>query len=190
MPDRDAKTIRDLIYYQYAKLIARSATLSADGKEAKRGHYGLIKKTFRDLKSGAKSWSDITREDWQLMEGGKVCAYCGITEDLHREHIVPKSIKIKPECETCDHIQKIHNQVWACRNCNLTKGTLGLYDFYHNRYPDEPKYYDLIPPLLEKKYLKTIFNCHECAGTLDKDDLNADGELSVLDIEYVFKMAR
>ena len=25
MPDRDVRTIRDLIYYQYAKIIARSA---------------------------------------------------------------------------------------------------------------------------------------------------------------------
>lgn len=36
MPDRDVKTIRDLIYYQYAKIIARSAFGAADGKEAKK----------------------------------------------------------------------------------------------------------------------------------------------------------
>jgi hypothetical protein len=34
MPDRDVKTIQDLIYYQYAKIIARRAFVAADGKEA------------------------------------------------------------------------------------------------------------------------------------------------------------
>ena len=65
MPDRDAETIRDLLFYQCAKLIARSAFRVPDGKVAKAAHYGFIRKTFRELKSGAKSWSDITREDWQ-----------------------------------------------------------------------------------------------------------------------------
>jgi len=55
MPDRDVKTILDLIYYQYAKIIARRAFDISDSKEAKRQHYGFIKETFRELKSGAKS---------------------------------------------------------------------------------------------------------------------------------------
>jgi len=43
----------------------------------------------------------------------------------------------------------------------------------------------MIPTLLEKKYLKTIFNCHQCAETLDKSDLNNDGEINVLDIDFI-----
>jgi len=54
MPDRDVKTIRDLIYYQYAKIIARRAFSMPDGKEAKKQHYGFIKKTFLELKNGTK----------------------------------------------------------------------------------------------------------------------------------------
>jgi len=49
MPIRSAKTIRDLIYYQYAKIIARRAFGVADGKEAKQKHFGFIKKTFQEL---------------------------------------------------------------------------------------------------------------------------------------------
>jgi hypothetical protein len=44
---------------------------------------------------------------------------------------------------------------------------------------------DLIPPLLEKKYLKTIYNCHECAKTLNKGDMNGDEEIYVLDIDFI-----
>jgi ribosomal protein S27AE len=158
MPDRDVKTIQDLIYYQYAKIIARRAFGATDGKEAKAQSYGLIKNKFRELKSGAISWSEITREDWQFVEAEKKCIYCGSEIDLHKEHIVPKSLRVKPECKTCETIQGIHNQIWACGRCNSLKGTKGLYEFYREKYPAEGKFYDLIPPLLEKKYLKTIYN--------------------------------
>ena len=94
-------------------------------------------------------------------------------------------LRIKPECEICDKIQGIHNQVWACRQCNSSKGTKGLYEFYKAKYPNEKKFYDLIPPLLEKKYLKTIYNCHKCVGTLNKGDIDGDGEISVMDIDFI-----
>ncbi|MFH1717614.1 MAG: hypothetical protein ABIF19_09710 [Planctomycetota bacterium] len=53
----------------------------------------------------------------------------------------------------------------------------------------ERKFYDLIPPLLEKKYLKTIVSCHQCAGTLGGGDLDCDGELTVLDVDFVLRRA-
>ncbi len=144
MPDRDVETIRDLIFYQYAKVIARRAFSSSDGVQAKRGNYGFIKQKFRQLKTGAVSWSDITREDWQL-------------------------------------------QVIACGSCNGTKGTKGLYEFYRATHPREKKFYDFIPPLAEKKYLKTIFQCHDCAGTLMGGDIDGDGEITVLDIDRILR---
>jgi ribosomal protein S27AE len=66
---------------------------------------------------------------------------------------VPKSLRIRQECETCDTIQGIHNQIWACGQCNSIKGRKGLYQFFKAKFPTERKFYDLIPPLLEKKYL-------------------------------------
>lgn len=109
MPDRDVRTIRDLIFYQYAKIIAKRALASGDAARAKHQYYGFIKKTFRELRDGVKSWSEITREDWQLVDSAHVCAYCGSDHDLHHEHIVPRSLRIKPECGTCDRLQGIHN---------------------------------------------------------------------------------
>ncbi len=143
MPDRDVKTIRDLIYYQYAKIIARRAFGAEDGKEAKKYNYGFVKETLRDLMSGAKSWSEITREDWQFVETEKKCIYCGGESDLHKEHIIPKSLAILEKCGICDTIQGIHNQIWACGQCNSIKGRKGLYQFFKSKYPAERKYYDL-----------------------------------------------
>jgi ribosomal protein L37AE/L43A len=109
----------------------------------------------------------------------------GSKAELQREHIVPKSLAIRPECRTCDVIRSIHNQIWACGGCNSLKGTKRLYEFYRAKSPGERKFYDLIPPLLDKKYLKTIFNCHQCAGTLDADDVGRDAELTVLEIDSI-----
>jgi ribosomal protein L37AE/L43A len=185
MPDRDVRTIEDQIFYQYAKIIARSAFAAGDGKEAKARHYGFIKQTFRDLRSGAKSWSEITREDWQFVQSEEKCIYCGAEAALAKEHIVPRSIRINERCPSCDKVQGIHNQIWACKACNSVKGSRGLYSFYKLKYKGEKKFYDLIPPLVEKKYLKTIYNCHNCSGTLGKGDLDGDGEITVLDIDFV-----
>ena len=82
-------------------------------------------------------------------------------------------------------IQGIHNQIWACGVCNSSKGTKGLYELYREKYPSEKKFYDLVPPLLEKKYLKTIINCHECAETLSRGDLDSNGEITVPDVDFI-----
>jgi hypothetical protein len=187
MPDREVKTVRDVIYFQYAKLIARSSFQCTDSAEAKKKCYGFIKQKFRELGNGTISWSDILREDKQLIESDKVCTYCGSEESLAWEHIVPKSLQIKSECGECDAIQHIHNQVYACKHCNSSKGTMGLYSFYRKKLLNEPKYFDYLPALLEKKYLKTIYQCHECAGTLDNINLDGDGEMTVLDIDWIVK---
>lgn len=182
------ETIQDIIFYQYSKIIAKSAFKTSDGRDAKKKHFGFIKKTFLELKGGKKSWSDILREDWQLVSSERKCAYCGSEVNLHKEHIVPRSLYIKPECRNCDIIQGIHNQIWSCDKCNFVKGTTGLYGFYKLKDPSNEKFYDFIPPLLEKKYLKTIYNCHLCAQTLNKEDLDDDGKTTVFDIDFIIYM--
>ncbi len=190
MPDRDVITLRDVINYQYAKIIACSAFGCANGEEAKKKHYGFIKNTFRDFSSGRKTWSEVEHEDWQLVESGKACAYCGGANHLAHEHIVPRSLLINQNCPRCDTIQSIHNKVWACRSCNSEKGTEGLYSFYRKRCRVDhvPSFVDHIPPLVEKKYLKTVYQClAQCTPCLDSGDIDGDGVLTVLDIDFAMK---
>lgn len=177
MPDRDVKTIRDLIYFQYAKIVGKSAF----GPAAKKEAYGFIKTTFRGFVNDEKKWSDILREDKQLAESEKSCIYCGSKDELQWEHIVPRSLRINERCQSCDRIQSIHNQVWACRKCNGAKGTKGLYRFMKDSHPEAKKISDLAPVLAEKKYLKTIFYCHQCKGTLDASPQGH--EITVLDLD-------
>lgn len=179
MPDRSVKTIKDQIYFQYAKQIARSSFWYADWSEAKKKAYGFIKQKFKELQSWKISWSDITREDWQFVGSEKECIYCGYTEELQKEHIVPKSLNINERCKDCPTIQWISNQLWACKKCNISKSDKGLYAFYSKILKDDPKFYDKLPSLLERKYLKTIYNCHICNWTLDLEK----EEISALDLD-------
>lgn len=176
MSDISAKTIRELIWLQYAKAMARSS-----------GFSNGIRKTLDDLRLGAKKWADITNDDSLRAALEKKCAYCGATSDLSREHIVPRSLAINKKCPECNSIQTIYNQVWACRICNSTKGTLGLYQFYQRRPAGKKKFDDSIPPLLEKKYLKVVYDCLNCAKCLDCGDLDGDGDLTVLDIDFALQ---
>jgi ribosomal protein S27AE len=180
MSDTSVKTIRDLIWFRYAKTMARSSGLS-------HGQNGTVRKMLDDLRSGARKWVDITNDDSRPDDEEKKCAYCGGTTDLSREHIVSRSLAINEKCPDCDTIQTIHNQVWVCRKCISTKGTLGLYQFYQRRAAGKKKFDDAIPPLLEMKYLKVVYDCLNCAKCLNGGDLDGDGELTVLDIDFALQ---
>lgn len=165
MPPSAVKTIKDLIYWEYAKLISGSAGFG-------RKQYPFVMKKFKELQSGTIKWSDILREDLKL-ERDK-CAYCGSTENLSQDHIVPKR-----EC----HYAEIHNIVMACRNCNSSKGDKDLIEWLglERRYE--------MPRVVMGKYLKMLYICHECRETLDKSDLNLNGKFNLLDLAHIFSQA-
>ncbi|MEM3159439.1 MAG: HNH endonuclease, partial [Nitrososphaera sp.] len=85
MPPRNVRTIRDLIYWEYAKLIAGSAV-------GDRKNYGFIMHTYNNLKTKKLHPSTILRENQKLVkEASNICSYCGFNQDLQWEHIIPKS---------------------------------------------------------------------------------------------------
>ena len=164
MPPKNVRTIRELIYWEYAKLIAGSVV-------GNRKNYAFVMHTYQRLKNGKISPSDILKENKMLVEGECCCAYCGAKESLHWEHIIPKS-RGGPD--------NIDNMVQACKGCNLKKGAKDPFEWY-----GLDKRYE-IPRVVLGKYLKLIFNEHEKVGTLDAEDLNADGKLDVYDLSAVF----
>jgi len=162
MPPPAIKTIKDLIFWEYAKLIAGSAL-------SNRKNYGFVMHNFKQLQTGQKKWSDILREDLKI-DSGK-CSYCGSADGLSNDHIVPKR-----EC----HFAEIHNIVKACKKCNSSKGDKDLIDWWgiDRRYE--------IPRIVMGKYLKMLYVCHDCRQTIDKGDLNKDGKLNLLDLGCIF----
>lgn len=163
MPPKAIKNIRDLLFWEYAKLISGSAM-----KDRKK--YGFIMHNFKMLQNGKKKWSDILREDLNM--DSTRCVYCENNEELSNDHIVPKR-----EC----HFAEVHNIVKACKQCNSSKGDKDLIEWWgiERRYE--------IPRIVMGKYLKMLYVCHECRGTLEKGDLNLDGKFNLLDLGCIFK---
>lgn len=151
MPPSAVKTIGDLIYWEYAKLVAGSAIKD-------RKNYGFIMYTYQEFKNGNKKPSDILRENQLLINlYSDKCAYCGNNDNLQWEHIIPTS-RTGPDT--------IDNQVLACQKCNCSKGNKDPYEWY-----GETRKYE-IPRLVWGKYLKIIYDLHKKANTLDKSCSN------------------
>lgn len=159
MPPAMVKTIRDLIYWEYANLIARAAGFE--------GNYRFIVSRFKKLKSGEIKMSDLTRDDRNMILKDEYCIYCGSKENLCFDHIIPKS-KGGPDITS--------NLVLACRKCNSSKGDKDIFYWYGIERQEQ------IPKLVLSKYLKLVYDFHEKNGTLDDPDLNGDGKLDVMDL--------
>lgn len=164
MPPRNIKTVRDLIYWEYAKLISGSAV-------GNRKNYGFVMHTFKKLKESRIHPSAILRENKKLVEESNKCAYCGSAEALHWEHIIPKS-RGGPD--------SIDNMVQSCPKCNLSKSDKDPFEWYGDKRRYE------VPRLVLGKYLKLVYDVHEARNTLDSADINQDGKLDVFDLGSVF----
>lgn len=164
MPPKNVRTIRELIYWEYAKLIAGRAV-------SDRRNYRFVMYTYSRLRAGQIHPSAILRENTLLVECERCCVYCGEKENLQWEHIIPRS-QGGPDI--------IDNLVEACSGCNTKKGIKDVFEWYGLE-----RRYD-IPRLVLGKYLKLVFDCHSKRGTLDSSDLNADGKLDVYDLGRVF----
>ncbi|MFB6267822.1 MAG: HNH endonuclease [Halodesulfurarchaeum sp.] len=161
MPPAAVETYEDLIYYEYAKLIAAAADME--------GNYGFIMDRMQKLAAGEIEMSDVVREDrYQLQDGFEECIYCGATENLTFDHLVPTS-EGGPDI--------ISNQVPACQSCNSSKGAQDVIEWYQTRETS-------IPRLVWGKYLKLKYDTYEQEGMLDEELPDAERDKwSGLDVD-------
>lgn len=144
MPPSAVNTYEDLICYEYAKLIAAAADMS--------GNYGFIMDRMKKLRQGEIEMSDVVREDrYQMQDGFEECIYCGATENLTFDHLIPQS-EGGPDI--------ISNQVPACQSCNSSKGARDVIAWYQERDTS-------IPRIVWGKYLKLVYDSYEQEGMLD-----------------------
>jgi HNH endonuclease len=153
MPPKAVRTVRDLIYWQYAKLIAESAGYG------KTKNYGFIMDRFKQLISGEIQWSGSIREYIKERDRPNECIYCGSKEFLSTDHCIPKS---RGGLDIGD------NAITACRRCNSSKRDRGVYEWFGLEKRNE------VPRIVEGKYLKLLYELHEKEGTLEVDVKNLD----------------
>ncbi|RLF70903.1 MAG: HNH endonuclease [Thermoplasmata archaeon] len=145
MPPAAVKTIRDLIFWQYAKIIAASAGMG-------KSNYRFIMDRYKKLRSGEIEWSSSIREYVKERERLDECIYCGAKGNLSVDHLIPLS---RGGPDTPD------NAVMACRSCNSSKGSRGVYEWYGLEGRDH------LPRVVEGKYLKLLYRLHDERGSLD-----------------------
>lgn len=183
MPPSVVKTIRDQIFWQYAKLISKSAGFGINGR-------AFQMERFIKLRDGNIKWSTAIREYVKEHEKPDECIYCGAKGDLTTEHILPLS---HGGPDIAD------NAIRVCKKCNSSKGGKRLYEWRGMKHKDE------IPRIAEGKYLKLLYFLHEKNGTLnvDKKDIHElcskcdmgdlckeegkEGKLSVYCLEGIFR---
>jgi hypothetical protein len=164
------ETVRDLIYWLYAELIARSAGFT--------NNYGFVVSRYKKLKSGEMKWSTSIRDHEKEWEHGKVCVYCGGEENLSIDHIIP-ACRAGVDPRVKNLLESADNCVWACKKCNSSKCDRDIYEWYGKDRIDE------IPKLVVSKFLKLAYRLHETQGTLDLADPNMDGVLNIYDLGVV-----
>jgi hypothetical protein len=170
LPPKYVTTVRQLIYWEYAKLIARAAGFA--------GNYGFIVSRYKKLESGEMVWSSSIRDHETELDCGRVCVYCGSTTQLSADHIVPMArAGVDPRVVTL--LDSSDNCVCACRKCNASKGAKDVFEWYGPERADE------LPDLVRSKFLKLVYRLHETQGTLDTRDPNMDGVLDIHDLGVV-----
>jgi len=139
MPPPVVKSVRDLIFWQYAKIIAGSAGF---GKK----NYGFVMKKFMQLKEGEIFWNEI-REYVKEKERKDECIFCGTKTDLTIDHLLPR-------CFNGPNDEK--NVIWVCKRCNSSKGSRRLYEFWTVKKGLKEAKYE-VPRIAEGKYLKLVY---------------------------------
>jgi hypothetical protein len=144
-----------------------------------------IAQRFNDLKTGRRTWADALGWESMVAPQGDKCVFCGARADLMQVCLVPQRMAVNENCSECPGLLSAANRVPCCQTCQSIKAGRGLYRAFSELFPERNDFQELIPEVVEKSYLRSIYNCHECAGTLNAGDLDGDGELTLLDIDHV-----
>lgn len=153
MPPSAVRTLQDLLYWQYAKIISGSAGI---GKR----QYAFIMDRFVRLRKGEIAWDSI-REYVKEHEDVHECIYCGlVTTNLTLEHLFPRALH-GPQDEK--------NAVWACTSCNASKGSRRLYEYWTAGHGLQEAKYG-VPRIAEGKYLKLLHDVLGRSRLLDVDE--------------------
>lgn len=140
------KTIQEEIFYEYAKLISRSAFEEI--------RYKFVTDRFKALRDGIITMSDTNREWQREQELQKECVFCGSQENLQMDHLIPRSRGGKDSAD---------NMVWSCQTCNSCRGNKGIFAWLGLEKKDN------LHILVAGKYLKELFDLHTEKGTIHID---------------------
>jgi hypothetical protein len=144
MPPSYVKTVREEIFYEYARLISRSAHGSLQ--------YGFVSDRFKKLRNGQVTISGTMREWEQEQELPRQCVFCGSPTKLSIDHLISRNRGGEDSPD---------NLVLACTSCNSSRGDKGVFEWLGLKEKDN------LPRLVAGNYLKQLLKVHEQAKTID-----------------------
>lgn len=139
------KTIREMIFFEYAKLISRAAL---------KGNidYPFVSNRFKALLSERVTIADMNREWPPDPDQPPACVFCGSTAGLDLDCLIPltRGGGASPE-----------NAVLSCGDCRASRGDRGVYQWLGL---DRAGTLD---PAVAGRYLQELFDVHAGKGTLE-----------------------
>ena len=152
MPPHYVKTIREELFYEYAKLISRSVFHGDLNR-------GFITDRFKALRDGIITISGSIREWQREQELPKQCVFCGSIKELQADHLIPRS---RGGLDISDNV------VLSCQPCNASRCDKGVFEWLGLKRKDD------LHRLVAGKYLKQLYELHQSKNTLDIDRSNIE----------------
>lgn len=164
MAKQKRETVREMIYWSYANLAMAHSAISKGQNKYGMVNYMVRAKLFKGLKDGTMNMKSIFDDEKVKLSTGKICNYCGESQNLALDHIFPKKY---------GGLDVAENLIFACKSCNSSKGKKDMIEWMlsTNRF---------FPLMIIRRYLKlTFYHCTE-HNLLDKKIEN------VLELELPF----
>ncbi|MHA2255774.1 MAG: HNH endonuclease [Candidatus Heimdallarchaeaceae archaeon] len=151
MLPQNVRSVKDLIFWHYAKVISHSSGYG-------RNNMQFIESYYKRLQNEEITWEIALKEFKSTVETTQSCAFCGEVRKLSLEKMIPSVSELSDNREY---------HLFLCKRCNSSKGNKGLYRWYGLDNLED------IPRNTEGKYLKLLYELHQARGTLSEDNISS-----------------
>lgn len=136
----DIVTISDLLFWAYANLAMAHAAVTDNTDRYDSKHYGIRKRLFHGLQNNTMDIRSFFDDERLKMILPQSCCYCGLTDNLAADHIIPRKAGGQDIGE---------NLIWSCRSCNSSKSARDMLEWMQSKgtFPSI---------LLYRRYLKIL----------------------------------
>ena len=140
MAKRELGIVKDLLFWSYANLAMAHTAVDKKQEKYTPFNYMIRARLFKGLMDGSMNIRTIFDDEKIKLLSGNKCSYCGVTDDLALDHILPQKYGGKDVGD---------NLIYACRSCNSSKGKKDLMEWmgYKNSFP---------PLMILRRYLKLV----------------------------------
>lgn len=135
-------TLGELLNWAYSNLAMAHVAVDDNVSKYEPKHFSIRIKLFKGLQNEEMSVKSFFDDERLKMILPQACAYCGSTQNLATDHLIPKKKGGQDIGE---------NFVWACRTCNSSKSDTDMLEWTSKK--------EIKPSvLLLRRYLKNVIS--------------------------------